>query len=989
MRWASGKRQVASTDYVLRFTFYVLRFLPPLLFFLLLLTFFHKMAFSNLILARGDTFLYFYPYWQMAAEALRDGRIPLWNPHLFMGSPFLANSQVGFFYPLNWPLWWLLETPYAVSASILLHLGIAGMGAYLAGRKALRLDGWAALVTAVLFALGGYVTAQVEHINQLQGMAWLPWYLVVIGWCAADSGHTKWAKVGWGTAAFAILFSLQLLAGHTQTAFISSLTLLLWLTAAFASHLLLRTTHYALRFTFHWQRLQRTLPLALLFGGLFALLLTAVQLLPTLELTQYSSRQGGLPPHEVLSFSLHPLLLTHALLPAYGQALFSEYVAFLPLTAVILALIGAWQWRRWPGVLPALVLVVIGLLLAFGVFNPGYWVLARLPVFNLFRVPARWLLVYTLGMALLAGAGFQVALDCYHRRIRRWEDVPERAKTELVHIERPLRAALYLLIAIMLWNALAGFLAIFIPTGPESPFESTNFITLLLWLVELLLAYWLLTGERVAYDRHGRFKVTIKRSQPRSPFWLLLIIAASLFLASRTLSYNNLTTPEAYFDLRPPITRLQVAGCKWQVASGQVASGKWQVASECPSDRFLSLSNIFFGVGDQAEIDTIYADQLPEAARYDYTVAIKHKEVIGPNLPMAFGLASVDGFDGGILPLRSYSELMGLILPEGVETTDGRLREHLTAVPPARWLDLFNARYLITDKTGDLWLEGVPFDLQHQATLPPGTEIAIGWLPHFSATELQLVVEAAPGEILVDTAEGQQWQLTAEPVSDNLYRALFPQTAVAQAITLTATIETASIQGLTLVNSDKGTFYSLVPGQYRLIHSGDVKIYENLDVLPRAFMVHDWQWQPDIVTSIEAIRDEGFVVGETAVLIGEDSPSPRPSPSEGEGVEIRHDAPERIVLQTQNAADGLLLLTEAFYPGWQARVDGEPATIYRADGYFQAVFVPAGEHEVVFEFKSLRWEYGRILSLIGLFFLLMLISVLTLRFYGHRERNRP
>ena len=89
---------------------------------ILILLFFHKMAFSNLILARGDTFLYFYPYWQAAADALQNGRIPLWNPDIFMGSPLLANSQMGFFYPLNWPLWLLLEIPYAVNTSILLHI---------------------------------------------------------------------------------------------------------------------------------------------------------------------------------------------------------------------------------------------------------------------------------------------------------------------------------------------------------------------------------------------------------------------------------------------------------------------------------------------------------------------------------------------------------------------------------------------------------------------------------------------------------------------------------------------------------------------------------------------------------------------------------------------------------------------------------------------------------------------------------------------------
>src|SRR5574341_1619095 len=60
----------------------------------LVLLFFWKLAFTNLILARGDTFLYFYPYWDYRARILLSGHLPLWNPYLFMGAPFLANSQV-------------------------------------------------------------------------------------------------------------------------------------------------------------------------------------------------------------------------------------------------------------------------------------------------------------------------------------------------------------------------------------------------------------------------------------------------------------------------------------------------------------------------------------------------------------------------------------------------------------------------------------------------------------------------------------------------------------------------------------------------------------------------------------------------------------------------------------------------------------------------------------------------------------------------------
>lgn len=971
--------------------------LPIALFLLTLLLFFHKMAFSNLILARGDTFLYFYPYWQAAAEALRDGRIPLWNSSLFMGSPFVANSQVGFFYPLNWPVWWLLAAPYAVSAAILLHLAMGGGGAYLAGRWLLKLENWAAWVTAVLFALGGYLTAQVEHINQLQGLAWLPWYLVVIGWCSR-SHHSRWQTIGRATVAFAFLFAMQLLAGHTQTVFISGLTILLWLAAEFVSQRLLRNTDYGLRFTFHWQHLRAAALVALLLGGVLALLLTAVQLLPTLELTQHSSRQGGLPPNEVLSFSLHPLLLTRALLPAYGQSLFSEYMAIVPVTAIILAFIGVWQWRRQPGVFVALMLVAVGLLLAFGVFNPGYWLLARLPGFNLFRVPARWLVVYALGVALLAGAGFQAALYRHWQRIRPWAELPEQAKEHLAHLEQPIRVAILTIVSLMVWNVVAGLLAFFMPTGAEAPYEAARPYSVLLWLAELLLANWLLTGERIGVGGHGRFKLTIKRSRPRSPYWLLLLMLASLFLATRSHPYNNLTTPEAYFDWRPPIARLQSTTCNRQLAT----------CHQFP-DRFLSLSNIFFDVGDQAEIDTIYADQLPEAARYDYTVAIKHKEVIDPNLPMAFGLVSVDGFDGGILPLESYSQLMGLILPEGVETVDGRLREYLTAVPEAQWLDLFNARYLITDKTGDVWKQAgfmqqsVFFDLQHRLELADGEAFAIAHVPNFPTSALVMLVEGEPGQVEIQTAGGEQWSLAPFPVESGIVWAGWPppydkprlhRVLTPESITLRAENGDWRILAATLINQEDGTFMPLTLGNYRLIHSGDVKIYENLDVLPRAFLVNNWQWRPDAATSVAAMREEEFDPRATAVLVG--SPSPfvvgDSSPSAGDEsptTNITRYAPERIVVETNSQTDSLLLLTEAFYPGWQATVDGATTQIYQADGYFQGVFVPAGSHEVQFVFAPQSVVYGRVLSLVALVIWVMLILVLLISHKRRQTAVRP
>ena len=140
----------------------------------LIVALFWRHVFTNLILAHGDMLLLFYPAWDFRAAALRAGRIPLWNPITFMGAPFLANSQYGVLYPFNWALAWL-DAPVAVKVSVLLHLALASLGGHAFARRVVQLEPLPAWFCGWLFALGGYVTGHVEHGNQLQGLAWLPW----------------------------------------------------------------------------------------------------------------------------------------------------------------------------------------------------------------------------------------------------------------------------------------------------------------------------------------------------------------------------------------------------------------------------------------------------------------------------------------------------------------------------------------------------------------------------------------------------------------------------------------------------------------------------------------------------------------------------------------------------------------------------------------------------------------------------------------------
>ena len=370
---------------------------------LLSLLFFHQLAFSGKILARGDTLEYFYPYWDARNAAFRDGRLPLWTPDLFLGAPLLANPQIGVYYPFNW-LTAPFRAPTAVSISILLHSALAAAGACWLYREAVGKSWLPALAAGVVYAFSGYLGAHVEQINQLQGLAWMPLLFALLQRALSSERPAR------AVLLLAIAWTMQIFSGHTQTVFISGVGLSVYALALAAGNRDLRGRREDLR--------RALLILGCGFG--IALALALPQLLPSLELLRLSNRSGGLDLGSATAFSLPASMLGRALLPSYDGQPFSEYIGYIGVIGLGLALWAALSRpladrRRWIWLL----LAAVGLGLALGRYNPLYWLLAELPPFNLFRAPARFLSLFTLGAAMLAGLGIEsLALDDDHERHR-------------------------------------------------------------------------------------------------------------------------------------------------------------------------------------------------------------------------------------------------------------------------------------------------------------------------------------------------------------------------------------------------------------------------------------------------------------------------------------------------------------------------------------------------------------------------------------------
>jgi hypothetical protein len=719
-----------------------------------------------------------------------------------------------------------------------------------------------------------------------------------------------------------------------------------------------------------------------------------VQLLPTAELSRLSVRSEGLSYREATSFSLRPHLLLYTLLPAFAEDLsqvfgsegFAEYISYVGVIPLFLALVGASEgWSRRPTRFFAL-LGGIGLGLALGLYNPLYFVLYKLlPGFGLFRAPARWMLLYSFALAVLSGIGVDCLLDSERGGFPGLRNLLARLRR--VRLLWLVLAALFLAIP-------AGLLLIFLDFPAP--------LTLLTWLLLGGVAVAAIAARRRWAGRRG-YSIA-----------LVALVGAELFAASRSLSYNNPTAPEAFSFLRPSVAHLKAA-----------TAGPDERLS-----RVISLSGIVYDPGDLAEIEQIFAAQLPPKAVYNYVVAAKEKEVLYYNLPLLYRLYSVDGYDGGVLPLRRFVTLQRLFLDEDDLSPDGRLREQLRDVPEGRLLSLLGVRYVITDKVYDVWIDGIFYDLQFTALLGPGgvQELGTGELPDFPATALGIVsfleggAELPQGtplaEVVVADAQGDETSYTlragldtaegeysrAGPVAHrqarvghhwrdnpegNDYIAVVDWGPARRLSSITLRYQAPAgrlhLRGLSLIDRRTGTGESLnlsTGGHFRLVHSGDVKIYENLEALPRAYLVHRARVEPDDLAAVAAMRSPDFVPGEE-IILAEGEPYPNTGhrltghTSGADEVRITRYEPERVELAVRADSEGYLLLGDTYYPGWEVTVDGQPARLLRANLMFRAVHLPPGEHTVLFRYAPNSLRIGAIISLIAA--LLMVVGGLSLK----------
>lgn len=872
----------------------------------------------------SDLILENYVWKKFIRESLAARQLPLWNPYILSGQPFLANGQHSALYPFSF-LFYILPLSKAYGWFTVSQLWLAGLGMYIFLRT-LRVTRLGALVGGVTYSLSAFFIVSVVFTMIIAGAAWLPLILALIEMIIRkqeDKGLRGYSPIPYVVAG-ALLLGVQTLAGHVEITY----------------YVLLVSGYYALCRLLILRRRQATSRFALRLAAWLLLMvflglgLGLVQLGPMYEVVTQNFRDNSVTLDQVRGWALpFRRLITFVIPDFFGSPAHhgyfdvvtwrwqplgpnaagqinplcpdctswdtktaveaGAYVGILPLVlaglAVVQAIKESWRagrledWKQTqPSNLPTLqssslifaLLALLSLLFAFG--TPLYALLFYgLPGWNQLHSPFRWIFPFTLSMAVLAGIGITYLDRLVSPKwggadalTRGREDAPQYSTASSPH-----RLISSFLGWFLFWTGLAGVLvmlaALFIPT----PF--------------IQAATYVFERSGLAQNAFADGRQFFGYQWPNFFKFFLMLMAAGAVLRI----------------VRCPIFLSSLLGRGW----GRVSAWKPLILA------IIALDLILAGAGFNPSVDPALLDFKPEVVKWlesqqaedplfrlnSFDTPQGHgNKVFLANAGMYSNLFDVRGYDS-IIPAQ-YGRFMHLIQENGdlFYNRIGPLYYDGYAALDSALLDLLGVRYILT--TVDINNPNYKLVYDKEIRVYENTD-------------------ALPRAVVVD----KKVDLSALPKPD---RSAWPDEL-----------------GLAL--------RSLDPRQ-QVILDGEANGLGR-DLTPE-----------DVTAPVETM-----------------SQSPLPH------VEITAYTPNEVRLAVQLDQPGWLVLADAYFPGWRAYATARPPTaahrpqptfqpspeieltIHRANGAFRAVYLQPGQWEIRFRYSPRSFQlglYGSFLALVTL-----------------------
>lgn len=843
-----------------------------------------------------------FPCYSLIARQMHAGQLPLWNPLNGCGSPLWADLQTAILSPIHW-LYFACPTQYAYNLQIVLAVLLSAIGSYLLARECCGKP-LVALFAGAAFGICPFMLWYLE-LQSGQSFVFYPLCMWLFVRAARNLTTPRSLVAGIG-AGFVIL------SGHPECAVF----------CIFASVFL-----SALLIFFHSTRKTIRAKCAavcglLILSGLTAFCISAPATLPFVEFLL----NGDCYKYGVTQSASIPLLAVGLNLLTPGASGASPYLGPLVLPLLPFALLSDSRRRKFAWALAATACLSVAIAAKAGPFE---CLLARPPFSYLLTV--YWVPIYLLSILALSAIGLEWIAECI-KGAQSWSRVAVISSVSLVLVGIGVPCWLLLSHAPLPW-------ADFDMTLPHSAVDKMSVLrdsVILLLSAVIVLACAKKKSRRVCIlslvvlNFIGVASIAKTSLPAQAPFEIpgvklfeKLVCSTSRSVSTGTHVANpNINTIYGFSDLRSRNAMWPRGYMDFVRAVGGQANNYVQVfPSQLPAS--LDLSATRYVVSAE-----------PISCTSDAS-AIRRQGV-----PMLSGTVS-------LLPwLRTtYSDLYN---DRGNRQLNGKLRFDTDGAPPPESIDLAYVLELHDGRGNVIWFSDRQ-PLKINCSLPMSIAIP------------------AVGKS-VDTASG----LGIDRAGCAVYISLFDQRAQ-RFIDIGASGA-----------SDKALRLTAIPQAAECAHhfrlaenfSGNLRLYENSGSLPEAYLVSEILPVPKSRV-LDTLQSPKFDCHKMAIIEDNDIPGDYPSvakPGEGgEQLPVNGRSPARdtlvpckllrlsandVRITCPVAARSLLVLTDTFYPGWNAYVDGARRPVLRVNGFFRGVRVDPGNHTVIFRFEPVSLLAG-------------------------------
>jgi hypothetical protein len=912
--------------------------------------FFSPVLFSGKLLAPfPDAALFYYPHFNSSVK--------LWDPLLMTGYPALADPQLMSWYPLALLL---RAIPRSWNVFIVLAYVLASWFMYLFVRQVTGKD-FAGLVSGLMFGLCGFMNAHLQHVTIIQSAVWIPAILFCLERLAGGL-RLRWVALGSAATASCVL------AGHPQIA-------LYGLTLAFLYAMMRGFSAASGRW--HYYAASASTMCA-------GLALSAIQILPAAEAAGISTRASlsfaefskyALPLHQLAALAFPflfggpgPEVLSH--IPYFGTSYFNEATGYVGFAGLVLAGIAAISCRTarvlfWVACMAGSLLAAMGAATPFG--RLLYW----LPAVGQFRAQARFLAIFGIAAAVLAGYGVAAILE--RRNPLRSALLVGAAGVGLI-----LYAAKIALVSAAPLQKAA--LAAGVPRFSASPFGNP-------WIGAPLLLGCCMCGMLWLLIRNpGSLAV-------RTVFVLGTIVELSCFSWYGEWRFQSpgaqvFQEPEIVRRVGPAARRMQA---RWVAVRGDLgepaeAPGDLPMLWQLPSlskygpllpARYKELMNMELNSqfrGQWWEPENRALDiaggrflAVPEIADAGDDV-FRGISFARQDLPLSVGNGCGAATAMATVTLRQPQEIGGLALITltgcSVELEQG------TLVAEVRLRGLVGAGISFPIRAG---VETAEWAAGCVDVAPLMRHRAADIYSRYTARRSESVCQGQTYAAVLHLAQ----PITADALQ---FRWLSPSKG------------TWKIQKITLLGAKTGTSQPLSeqdirfgdPARWkRLDQAGGVEVYENLRAQPRVWLVPETvpAAPEQIVRAIQESRlPDGKPYSPAAVAVVEEPLVFRASaPDPDAKAALVEDKGSSVEIRTSGKKPAFLVLADYYYPGWQASINGRPTHIFRTNYIQRGIVLPSGDNIVRFEFRPMRFYAGGAISLTTL------IAILGAVWWGRRR----